>query len=161
MKNKIILFCLLVSIEAHAQNEFAVYCSDTRECINKKQYYRAITILQSVKRDYAKTKSQQDTIDLYMTNCTVGIYQLLVTAILEKAKNDSLLVIANSMQRSFETIIFDKAVNERIKEWNGYENYLNLNSEDKNALQKKIDTLNLSTCSLSRIPHEIKDFPPR
>jgi len=159
MKNTIILFCLLINIAVQAQNEFGIYCSGAQVCINKNQYYQAFKIMQTVKGNWAKTKSQQDTVDLYIVSCIDGINKLLATAILEKAKSDSLLFVANSIQRRVETSIFDKAVKERIKEWKGYENFLKLDGEGKNEILKKIDTLDLSNYSLSRLPHEVKDCP--
>jgi hypothetical protein len=59
--------------------------------------------------------------------------------------------------RQNETSIFDKAVKSRIREWNGYLHFLDLSMAERDAILKKIDTLDLSGYDLTTLPQEIKD----
>ncbi len=89
----------------------------------------------------------------------LGMEQSIAHIKKEKEMLDSLLTVAQEMQRKVETAMFDKAVKERNKEWKGYANYDWNKEGEKKAILEKIDSLDLSNNALLRIPREVAECP--
>ncbi len=77
-------------------------------------------------------------------------------ALTAKNKSDSLLSIAEKLQFQVEDAMFDKAVKEQQSEWNGWMNMiLEEKDDEREKILKKIDTLNLSSGYLSKLPSQV------
>jgi len=131
-----------------------------------KDFYKAYEHYRSAEY-FARTNAQKAKAakDL-MDKAVAAIYKkmaesdsMVIEVNAEKEKAEKALAKAEEMQTKVETAMFDIAVKERNKEWMGYSfNYSNYGIQN-NEILEKIDSLNLSSCALLRLPKEIAECP--
>jgi len=133
---------------------FELYVKAKEKAINSTQEKDAET---KINKSRNSIKKQQEDLQIALNKANIETEK----AEKAKAKSDSLLRVAEAMQRKVETAMFDKAVKERNKEWKSYDKYNWDEDQDETKKGKEIlagiDSLNLSENALFRIPHEVAE----
>jgi len=154
-------FFLLLSTAALAQvrdlKQYTKYMTEGKQKEDSVLYFDAYAKYRNAEYWAGEDLKKRQKASYQMTFCIAKIKK-------EKEMLDSLLKVAEAMQRKVETVLFDKAVKERNKQWKGFEKY-DWKGYDEEEIKKgkeilaSIDSLNLSGNALLRIPSEVANCP--
>ena len=155
MKKTAFLFIIIFAFNfGFAQSDYEIIKGMAQELREQGEFTQALNKYELAERLPSITQTERKDLELLKQQTWAEIDSLIVRVRAEKEKAETALAKANEMQLKVETTMFDKAVKEQNKEWKGY---ANMYEGDRKRILEKIDSLDLSSNALLRLPKEVAE----
>jgi len=161
----LLLAAAMLSTKAQVRdlNEYNIFMRQGKEKSDSAFYFAAYKKFRNAEHwagnDQKRKKAAADAQEIAIANIQKQkelADSLKLISEINLSKANKALAKAEEMQTLVETAMFDKAVKERNKEWKGY---VNMESSERKPILESIDSLDLSSSGLLRIPKEVNECP--